>query len=73
MEILPYDDQIVGFSRERVDTRGFIDLYVKFGEGGLQSRTIKIRYLLVDTNTSYNILLGRPSLNQLSANVFTPS
>jgi len=26
-EIQPYDDQIVGFSREQVDTRGFVDLY----------------------------------------------
>jgi len=32
-EIQPYDDQIVGFSKERVDTQGFINLYTTFGEG----------------------------------------
>ena len=31
-EIQPYDDQIVGFSRELVDTQWYIDLYTTFGE-----------------------------------------
>jgi len=30
-------------------------------------KTIKIRYLLVNANTSYNILLGRSSINRLRA------
>jgi len=67
-----YEDQIVGFSGERVSTRGYIDLYTKFGEGKTGSKTIQIRYLLVKANTSYNILLGRPSLNQLGTIVSTP-
>jgi len=32
---------------------------------------MKIQYLLVDANMSYNILLGRQSLNKLGAIVFT--
>ncbi|XP_027905727.1 uncharacterized protein LOC114165268 [Vigna unguiculata] len=32
---------------------------------------VKIRYLIVDAHTSYNILLGRPSLNTLGAVVST--
>jgi len=73
-EIQPYDDQVVGFSGERVDTKGYIDLYTKFRgkEGKSGSKTIKIRYLLIDANTSYNVLLGRPSLNLLGAIVPTP-
>jgi len=62
----------VGFLGERVDTRGFIDLYTKYGKGGLQSYIIKIRYLLDDANTSYNVLLRRLPLNQLGVIVFTP-
>jgi len=31
-EIQPYDEKIVRFSSERVDTRGYIDLYTMFGE-----------------------------------------
>ena len=70
-EIQPYNKQIVGFSGERVDTKGFIDLYTTFGDDYL-SKTINIRYLLVNANTSYNILLGRPSINRLKAIVSTP-
>ncbi|XP_068475223.1 uncharacterized protein [Phaseolus vulgaris] len=70
-EIQPYNEQIVGFSGERVDTKGFIDLYTTFGDDYL-SKTINIRYLLVNANTSYNILLGRPSINKLKAIVSTP-
>jgi len=29
--IIPLDEQIVGFSGEFVDTRGYVDLYTKFG------------------------------------------
>jgi len=56
-----------------VDTRGYIDLYIKFGRGDHQYRTIKVRYPIVEANTSYNILLGRPSLNKLGAIVSTPN
>jgi len=73
-EIQPYDDEVVGFSGERVDTKGYIYLYTIFGgeEGESGSKTIKIRYLLIDANTSYNVLLGRPSLNLLRAIMSTP-
>jgi len=30
-DILPLDKQIVGFSGERMDTKGYIDLHTKFG------------------------------------------
>ena len=62
----------MSFSGERVDTRGYIDLYTKFGEGAATCKVIKIRYLLVEANNSYNVLLGRPSLNDLGAIVSTP-
>jgi len=71
-EIQSYDEQIVGFSGERVDTKGFIDLYTTFGEEGSLSRTITSRYLLVNENTSYNILLGRLSINRLEVIFSTP-
>ena len=31
--VVYFNDQIVGFSGERVDTRGYIDLDTKFDEG----------------------------------------
>jgi len=57
-----YDEPIYGFSGEQVSTRGYIDLHTVFREG-TQTKTIPIRFLIVDAPTSYNILLGRPSLN----------
>nr|KYP34166.1 hypothetical protein KK1_044912 [Cajanus cajan] len=69
-ELTPYDEPLVGFSGERVDTRGMIDLYTYFGDD--QRRQIKVHYVVVHANTSYNILLGRPSLNKLRAIVSTP-
>jgi len=70
--IQPYDDQIVGFSGKMVDTMGYIDLYTKFGKKSLNSRIIKVWYLIVDANTLYNMRLGRHSLNKLGAIMCTP-
>jgi len=70
-EVQPYDEQIVGFSREWVDTKGYINLFTTFGDDSL-SKTINVRYLLVNANTSYSILLGRPSINWLKVIISTP-
>jgi len=71
-DIIPLDEQIVGFSGERVNTRGYIDLYTKFGRADWGHRSIMISCLIVDVNTSYNALLGRPSLNLLGVIVSIP-
>jgi len=70
-EMRSYNDLVVGFSSERVGTRGYIELYTNFTEGKV-SKTIKIQYMVIDANTSYNILLGRSSINRLRAIVSTP-
>jgi len=69
-EMMSYIDHVVGFSGERVSTKGYIELYTIFGEGKSRN-TIKIRYLVIDANTSYNILLGRPFIKQLRVIVST--
>jgi len=56
-EMKSYNDQIFEFSRDRIGNRGSIELYTMFGEGRT-SKTIKIRYSVIEANTSYNILLG---------------
>ena len=68
--MVPYDEPIYGFSSEQVSTRGYIDLHTVFCEG-TQTKTIPIRFLIVDAPTSYNVLLGRPSLNTLDVVVST--
>jgi len=71
-DIIPLNEQIVGFSSERVDRKGYIDLHTKFGRPDRGQKTISVRYLVVDVNTSYNTVLGRPSLNKLGVIVSTP-
>jgi len=70
-DIVPFREQIIGFSGERVSTKGYVDLITTFGRGN-KTKKIKIRYLVVDASTSYNVLLGRSSLNKLGAIVSTP-
>ena len=70
-EMVPYDDHVVVFSGEKVVTKGYIELYTTFGEGK-NNKTIRIKYLVIDANTSYNILLGRSSINRRMAIVSTP-
>jgi len=67
----PYDNHEVGFSGERVGTKGYIELYTTFGKDKA-CKILNIRYLVIDVNTSYNILLGQSSLNKLGAIVSTP-
>ncbi|XP_020208423.1 uncharacterized protein LOC109793373 [Cajanus cajan] len=69
--IQPYSEPLVGFAGERVHTRGFVELLTSFGTAQT-SRRVLVKYLLVDAATSYNILIGRPTLNQLGAVVSTP-
>ena len=54
-----------------MDTKGYINLFTTFGDDSL-SKTINVRYLLVNANTSYSILLGRPSINWLKVIISTP-
>ena len=62
-------DEVVWWSCDRLlgwESRhqGYIELYTTFGKGKA-SKTIKIRYLMIDVNTFYNILLGWLSINKL--------
>jgi len=69
--MVPYDEPICGFLSEQVTTRGYIDLHTVFRDG-TQTKTIPIRFLIVDAPTSYNVLLGHPSLNTFGVVVSTP-
>ena len=55
--MVPYDEPIYRFSREKVSTCGYIDLHTIFWED-TQTKKIPIRFLIVEAPTSYNDLLG---------------
>jgi len=62
----PYTGCLYGFVGDQVEVRGYLELRTTFTDG-TASRTESIRYLVVNANSAYNILLGRPALNRLRA------
>jgi len=58
IEIQWYDDHMISFFGERIETSGYIDLYTTFGEGKHLCWTIKIRHSIAEANTFYNIFVG---------------
>ena len=51
-----------GFAGDQEEIRGYIELRTTFTDEAA-SRTEKIKYLVVNAPSAYNILLGRPTLN----------
>ena len=62
-QLRPYGGCMYGFVGDQVKVRGYIELRTTFTDG-LVSRTKKIRYLVVNALSAYNILLGRPTLKK---------
>jgi len=69
-QLLPFDGVLVGFSGEQVEVRGYVNLRTTFSDEHA-AKTIIIKYIVVNAPSSYNMLLGRPSLNMLGAVVST--
>ncbi|RDX67041.1 hypothetical protein CR513_54133, partial [Mucuna pruriens] len=61
---------LYGFAGERVLTRGMVELETTFGDRN-GTKTIPVVYTVVDTEASYNIIMGRPALNKLEVVVST--
>lgn len=62
------DFWLVKFAGERVDTR-ILTCVLAWDQ---ESKEKRVHYLLVEANTSYNVLLGRPCPNVFGAIVSTP-
>ena len=62
----PINAHLRGFSGERVLSLGSIQLVITLGDSLCQATTA-IRFLITDSPSAYNILLGRPSLNAIRA------
>lgn len=57
-----YPGTLVGFSDKRVEVCGYINLQTKFGGC---AKTIILIFMVIRTTSSYNIIMGRPTLNGL--------
>lgn len=54
-----------------MDTRGYVDLRTRLGTWR-DSEEKRVRFLLVEANTSYTVLLGQSCLNAFRAIISTP-
>ena len=58
----PFESPFVSFSEDKVYRRGIIILMVTAGSYPLQV-TNRHNFLVVDSPSSYNVIIGRPTLN----------
>ena len=52
------------FSGEKVHLDGYVTLHLIFGTWA-QTRMIKVDFLVIDYPFTYNMILGRPTLNKI--------
>ncbi|XP_068465071.1 uncharacterized protein [Phaseolus vulgaris] len=69
-QLRPYNGCLAGFAGDQVEVRVYVELRTTFSDEST-TRTITIRYIVVNTSSAYNLLLGRPSLNKLGAVALT--
>ena len=58
----PYDSPFVNFSGDRVYPKGIVTLTITVGTY-LKQLTRQLDFLVVDCPSSYNLIIGRPTLN----------
>ncbi|RDX79980.1 hypothetical protein CR513_39524, partial [Mucuna pruriens] len=61
---------LYGFAGECVPIKGTVEIEMVFGEKEA-ARAIMVLYMVIDAEASYNIIIGRPTLNKLGAIVST--
>ena len=66
----PFDSPLVSFSGDRVYPRGIVTLTVMVGTYPVQL-TRQLDFLVVDCPSSYNVIIGRPTLNKWKATTST--
>ena len=64
--LCPFDSPLVSFSGDRVYPKGIVTLMVTAGSYLVQL-TRQVDFLVVDCPTSYNVIIGRPTLNKWKA------
>ncbi|XP_030936012.1 uncharacterized protein LOC115961117 [Quercus lobata] len=66
----PFESPLVSFSGDKVYPRGIVTLTVTAGSYPLQV-TNQHNFLIVDSPSSYNVIIGRPMLNRWKAAIST--
>ncbi|XP_057432240.1 uncharacterized protein LOC130724995 [Lotus japonicus] len=69
-DLTPYAGTLVGFAGEQVWVRGVLDLDTIVCEFE-NAKTLKVRYLILGAVRSYNMIIGRNTLNRLCVVIST--
>src|ERR1044072_7218312 len=70
-DLQPYHGSLEGFTGERVEVRGYVEAETIFGTGP-NIRRVTVRYLVLNCTATYNVLIGRQTINDIHAVVSTP-
>ena len=62
----PFESPLISFSGDRVYPKGIVTLTVTVGSY-LQQLTHQLDFLVVDCPSSYNVIIGKPTLNHWKA------
>jgi len=65
-QLHPFRGSLAGFTSEQVHVRGNITLRTTFGTGE-NNKTIWVKYSVINSPNSYNIIIGLPTFNLLGA------
>ncbi|XP_057452678.1 uncharacterized protein LOC130744520 [Lotus japonicus] len=69
-DLKPYTRHLVGFSGKQVRVRGYVQLDTIFGIGE-DAELLRIIYLVLQVVATYNVIIGRGTLNRLQAVIST--
>ena len=65
-ELFPFSGTLIGFSGKQVQVLGYLPVLTTFGNEE-NAKGVRVRYLVVNASSPYNIIIGRPSFNALEA------
>jgi hypothetical protein len=69
-DLIPHKANLIGFTGDTISPKGYVKLKVTFaGRDG--SRSVEVKFLVVECPSAYNAIIGRPTLNALGAVVST--
>jgi hypothetical protein len=69
-DLIPHKGNLIGFTGDTISPKGYVKLKVTFsGRDG--SRSVEVKFLVVDCPSVYNAIIGRQILNALGAVVST--
>jgi hypothetical protein len=69
-DLIPHKGNLIGFTGDTISPKGYVKLKVTFA-GCDGSRSVEVKFIVVECPSAYNAIIGRSTLNVLGAVVST--